>query len=112
MITKKELRRIAKLARLSITKDEEERFTKELSSILNYVEKLKEVDVSGVEPTSHPFEVENVMRSDENQKPSFHLWKRGGRRERSSLRPSKRLLELAPETKDGYLKVKSIFEIN
>ena len=93
MITKKELRRIAKLARLRITKDEEERFTKELSSILNYVEKLKEVDVSGVEPTSHPFGVENVMRSDENQK----------------LAASKRLLELAPETKDGYLKVKSIF---
>jgi len=93
MITKKELRRIAKLARLSITKDEEERFIKELSSILNYVEKLKEVDVSGVEPTSHPFGVENVMRSDENQK----------------LAASKRLLELAPETKDGYLKVKSIF---
>jgi len=93
MITKKELRRIAKLARLSITKNEEERFTKELSSILNYVEKLKEADVSGVEPTSHPFGVENVMRSDKNQK----------------LAASKRLLELAPETKDGYLKVRSIF---
>ena len=97
MITKKELRRIAKLARLSLTKDEEERFTKELSSILNYVEKLKEADVSGVEPISHPIVLENVMRrSDENQK----------------LAKSKRLLELAPETKDGYLKVKSIFEIN
>ncbi|MCX6759495.1 MAG: Asp-tRNA(Asn)/Glu-tRNA(Gln) amidotransferase subunit GatC [Candidatus Nealsonbacteria bacterium] len=96
MITKKELRRIAKLARLSITKDEEERFTKELSSILNYVEKLKEADVSGVEPTSHPFGVENVMRSDKNKK----------------FAKSKKLLELAPETKDGYLKVKSIFEIN
>ena len=93
MITKKELRRIAKLARLGITKDEEERFTKELSSILDYIKKLKEADVSGIEPTSHPFGVENVMRSDENKK----------------LAKSKRLLELAPETKDGYLKVRSIF---
>ena len=95
MITKKELRRIAKLARLSITKNEEERFTKELSSILNYVEKLKEADVSGVEPTSHPFEVENVMRED---------------KESSKFKAqSSKLLELAPETKDGYLKVRSIF---
>lgn len=98
-ITKKELRRIAKLARLSLTKNEEERFTKELSSILNYVEKLKEADVAGVKPTSHPIVLENVMREDLPTK----VFKE------NLAGQAKKLLELAPETKDGYLKVRSIF---
>ena len=65
MITLKEVQYIAKLARLGITKKEEEKFRKELSSILGYVEKLKEVDVFRTEPTSHPSGVENVTRKDE-----------------------------------------------
>jgi len=84
MISKKEVQHVAKLARLGITKNEEEKFGRELSSILRYIEKLKKVDVSGVEPTSHPFKVENVMRSDEVGQP-----------------PQKLLA--------GFLKVKSIF---
>ena len=95
MISKQEVKHIAKLARLGITKKEEEKFRKELSSILDYIEKLKEVDVSGVKPTSHSIEVENVMREDEREK---------------SKTQRTELLELAPETKDGYLKVKSIFK--
>jgi len=102
MITKKELRHIVKLARLSLTKNEEERFQKELSSILNYVEKLKEIDVARVEPTSHPFGVENVMREDLP----------GEVFKENLAGQAKKLLELAPETRDGYLKVRSIFEIN
>jgi len=94
MITKEEVQHIAKLARLGLTEKELGRFQKELSAILNYIEKLKEVDISGVEPTSHSIEMENVMREDE---------------EKGKLKTkNKKLLELVPETKDGYLKVKSI----
>lgn len=93
MISKEEVKYIAKLARLGITKKEEEKFTRELSSILDYIEKLKEVDISGIEPTTHSILVENVMRKDESRKSKVE---------------SGKLLELAPETKNGYLKVKSI----
>lgn len=64
MISRKEVQHIAGLARLGITPKEEEKFRKELSLILGYVDKLKKVDVSGVEPTSHPLQIENVMRKD------------------------------------------------
>ncbi len=68
MISKEEVKHIAKLARLGLGEKEIEKFQKELSSILDYVEKLKEVDVSKVEPTSHLLRVENVMRKDEVSK--------------------------------------------
>jgi aspartyl-tRNA(Asn)/glutamyl-tRNA(Gln) amidotransferase subunit C len=68
MISKEEVEHIAKLARLGLTEKEIGKFQKELSLILDYVEKLKEVDVSKVEPTSHLLRVENVMRKDEVSK--------------------------------------------
>lgn len=93
MITEKEVKHIAKLARLGLSEKEIEKFQGELSKILNYIEKLKEVDISNVESTSHPILVKNVMRSDESQK---------------SKVKGQKLLDLAPETKDGYLKTKPI----
>lgn len=96
MISKKEIKHIAKLARLGLSEKEMGKMEKELSSILEYFEKLKEVDVSKVEPTFHSVPIENVMREDKvNEK---------------SKTQSTKLLYLAPETKDGYLKVKSIFK--
>ena len=56
---------VAHLARLSLTPEEQEKLGAQLSSILGYVEKLKEVDVSGVEPTAHAFPLINVTRPDE-----------------------------------------------
>ncbi len=95
MLTEKEVQHIAKLARLGLSKQEIGKFQKELSKILDYIEKLKEVDISNIEPASHAVKVENVMRED---------------REISKLKAqSSKLMKLAPETKDGYLKVKSIF---
>lgn len=96
MIEKKEVRYVAKLARLNMSQKEEEKFTKELSSILQYVEKLKEVDTSRVEPTSHPFDVRDVMRED-------------------IVCPQKteivqRLLEAAPAREKTYIKVKAVFK--
>ncbi len=93
MITKEDVKHIAKLARLGLTEKETEKFQKELSSILDYFEKLKEIDVSRVEPMSHSVLVENVMRGDESRETGVK---------------SQKLLEAAPESKDGYLKVKPI----
>ncbi len=96
MISEQDVKHIAKLARLGLTQNEIRKFQKELSSILNYIEKLKEVDISKAEPTSHPIEVKNVMRDDEV------------RSTKSEVR--KKIMDLAPETKEGYLKVKSILK--
>jgi len=110
MITRKEVERVAKLARIGITKKEEEKFARELSLILDYVEKLKEVDILKTLPASHSItrvlakggdealasstEIENVTREDiENEKLKIK---------------NEKLLKLAPEIKNGYLKVKSI----
>jgi len=56
---------VAHLARLSLTPDEEQRIGAQLGQVLDYIEKLKEVDVRGVEPTAHAFPLINVTRPDE-----------------------------------------------
>jgi aspartyl-tRNA(Asn)/glutamyl-tRNA(Gln) amidotransferase subunit C len=56
---------VAQLARLALTAEEEEKIGAQLGSVLGYIEKLKEVDVTGVEPTAHAFPLVNVMRPDE-----------------------------------------------
>lgn len=55
---------IAKLANLEIKEEEKEKFQKQLSSILQYVNKLKEVNAKDVEPTSQVTGLENVTRED------------------------------------------------
>lgn len=96
MISKEEVQHIAKLARLGLTEKEIEKFQKELSSILDYFQKLKEVDISEVKFEAKPTKIEEAARQDiEIPKPKIEI--------------SKKLLELTPEIKSGYLKVKSIF---
>ena len=56
---------VAHLARLSLSPDEEQKIGAQLGGILGYIEKLKEVDVTGVEPTAHAFPLVNVTRRDE-----------------------------------------------
>ena len=56
---------VAHLARLKLSPEEEQKLGVQLGDILGYIEKLKEVDVSGVEPTAHPFPLVNVTRPDE-----------------------------------------------
>jgi aspartyl-tRNA(Asn)/glutamyl-tRNA(Gln) amidotransferase subunit C len=56
---------VAHLARLALTPDEEKRLAAQLGNILGYIEKLKELDVSGVEPTAHAVPLVNVTRPDE-----------------------------------------------
>ena len=56
---------VAHLARLNLSAAEQEKLSLQLGNILGYIEKLKEVDVSNVEPTAHAFPLVNVIRADE-----------------------------------------------
>lgn len=64
MIDRDQVRKVAHLARLELTSDEEEKFTTQLSNILDYFEQLSELDVSDVPPTTRAIEVSNVLRPD------------------------------------------------
>ena len=65
MIDRNQVLHVARLARLRLSEDEIPRMSSELSSVLDHIEKISELDLEGVEPTSHVVEVENVMRADE-----------------------------------------------
>jgi aspartyl-tRNA(Asn)/glutamyl-tRNA(Gln) amidotransferase subunit C len=89
-----DIKYVAHLARLALTPEEEQKIGDHLGSILGYIEKLKEVDVSGVEPTAHAFPLVNVARPDE-------------------LRPSltnEEALHNAPATANGLFIVPKIVE--
>jgi len=58
---------VSNLARLSLSPEEEQKLGAQLGNILGFVDKLKEVDVSNVEPTAHAFPLVNVFRSDESR---------------------------------------------
>ncbi len=60
-----DVRYTAQLARLNLSEEEIATFQKQLGSVIDYVEKLKEVDVSEVEPTAHASAIYNVFRADE-----------------------------------------------
>ena len=91
-ITREEVEHVAKLARLEITDAEKEAFSQQLSAILTYVEQLRAVDTTGVEPTATVVEQTNVFREDRVQ-PSL---------------PVEKALSNAPESHDGYFVVPKI----
>jgi len=64
-ITKKDIAYVAHLSRLKISPEEIKRFTKQLSDIIKYMDKLKKVDTKKTSPTSHPMPLKNVFRKDE-----------------------------------------------
>jgi aspartyl-tRNA(Asn)/glutamyl-tRNA(Gln) amidotransferase subunit C len=64
-ISRADVLHVAKLARLEIPEDEIEKVQSELSAILEAVGKVSELDLSDVEPTSHPLDVVNVWGDDE-----------------------------------------------
>jgi len=93
-ITKDEIDHIACLARIRLTDEEEQKMTEELGAILNYFEKLKEVETVGIEPTAHVTGSENIFREDDNpHKPGEY---------------SEKLLEQAPNKKEKHVRVKGI----
>jgi aspartyl-tRNA(Asn)/glutamyl-tRNA(Gln) amidotransferase subunit C len=91
MIDREQVLHVARLARLRLTEDEVERMSSELSTILDHIEKISELDLDDVEPTSHVVEVENVLRADEPRE----SW------------PRERILEPSPDTADGGFRVPS-----
>ena len=93
-ITRQEVEHVANLARLRFKEVEMERFTHQLNVILAYIDKLNELDTSGVEPTYHVLDLVNVFREDEIQ-PSL---------------PKEIALANAPERADGFFKVPRIVE--
>ena len=64
-VTKNDVKKIADLARLEFNENELENYTNEMNKILDYVDKLNELDTSEIEPLSHPIENVNVFREDE-----------------------------------------------
>jgi aspartyl-tRNA(Asn)/glutamyl-tRNA(Gln) amidotransferase subunit C len=91
-IDRETVRHIAKLARLALTDEEEERFMAQLGEILGYVDQLKELDTTGLEPTSHSVPLQNVLRPDEH---------------RPDPSPGD-LLAAAPEVEQGMFRVPKI----
>jgi aspartyl-tRNA(Asn)/glutamyl-tRNA(Gln) amidotransferase subunit C len=65
MIDRDQVLHVAKLARLRLSDEEVERMASELSGILEHVERISELDLDDVEPTSHVIALENVFRPDE-----------------------------------------------
>jgi aspartyl-tRNA(Asn)/glutamyl-tRNA(Gln) amidotransferase subunit C len=65
MIDREQVLHVARLARLQLDDDEVERMAGELSQILGHVERISELDLEGVEPTSHVVEVTDALRPDE-----------------------------------------------
>ena len=64
MIDSQLVRKVANLARLELTADEETQFTTQLGSILDYIEQLNQLDVTNVAPTTRAIDVSNVTRED------------------------------------------------
>ncbi len=65
MIDREQVLHVARLSRLRLSEEEVDTLTGELSSVLDHVDKLAEVDIEGVEPTSHVVPLENVLRADD-----------------------------------------------
>ena len=91
MIDRDQVLHVARLARLRLDDAEVERMAGELSTILDHIEKIGELDLDDVEPTSHVIQVENVLRPDE-PRPSL---------------PRERALEQAPDPAEGGFRVPS-----
>jgi aspartyl-tRNA(Asn)/glutamyl-tRNA(Gln) amidotransferase subunit C len=91
VIDREQVLHVARLARLKLSEEEVERMSGELSTILDHIEKIGELDLDEVEPTSHVVQVENVLRPDE-PRPSW---------------PRERMLGAAPDASDDGFRVPS-----
>jgi len=91
-VTKKDVEKIAELAKLKFTDDELDNFTHQMNEILSYMDKLNELDTENVKPLSHPVEQINVFREDE-LKPSVS---------------TEEALKNAPDKTDQHFKVPKV----
>lgn len=90
-LSRDDVLKLARLARLDLTEEEVELYSSQLQDILQYVEQLTNVDVEGLEPTTQVTGLKNVMRDDEVID--------------YGVSPGE-LLRLAPKSQDGQIKVK------
>lgn len=95
-INKDKVEHICGLAKLKLAEDEREKFAEELADIVDYIEKLAELDTEGVEPTAYPVSLKNVLREDKVEK---------------SLNP-KKALENVPDKIGSQVKVPAIMSDN
>jgi aspartyl-tRNA(Asn)/glutamyl-tRNA(Gln) amidotransferase subunit C len=65
MIDRAQVLHVARLARLALDEEEVERMTRELSAVLDHIEKIGELELAGVAPTAHVVDVVNALRADE-----------------------------------------------
>ncbi|WP_017754509.1 Asp-tRNA(Asn)/Glu-tRNA(Gln) amidotransferase subunit GatC [Calidifontibacillus oryziterrae] len=93
-ITVDQVKHVAHLARLAVTEEEAEIFTKHLDAIIGYAELLNELDTDNVEPTTHVLDIKNVLRDD-----TARQWL-----------SQEEALKNAPEKRDGQFRVPSIIE--
>ena len=91
MIDREQVLHVARLSRLRLTDEEVEKMSRELSTILDHIEKIGELDLEDVEPTSHVVTIENQLRADE-PRPSW---------------PLDEVLASAPDAADGGFRVPS-----
>jgi aspartyl-tRNA(Asn)/glutamyl-tRNA(Gln) amidotransferase subunit C len=89
VIDRDQVLHVARLARLRLSEDEITRMSRELSTVLDHIEKISELDLEGVAPTSHVVELENVLRADEPRE----SWEK------------ERILEGAPDVAQGGFRV-------
>lgn len=97
-LTKKEVEKIAELARLGISEEEKEKLAEDLSLVIGYIQKLSEVNVEKVEPITGGTSLESVMRKDDETKCI------------SDSQMQEQILSASPNRKDDYFKVPSILE--
>lgn len=95
-ITQKDVEHVARLARLALTEDEKQRYTGQLEAILEYIDKLNQLDTTHVPLTTHVLPLANVWREDEADP--------------RHLGTSEDLLKNAPESEGSFFKVKKIIE--
>lgn len=69
-VSKEDVKHIANLSKLNLTEEELEKYTTELSDIVNFANELSNIDVEGIKPTAHILDIKNVFRKDE-MKPSY-----------------------------------------
>lgn len=95
MLTKQQIQHIANLARIKLNKQDLEKYSQELSSILNYIGQLEEVDTKDVLPLAQVAGLKNVYQEDCSQ-------------DEQSLSQAQ-VLDNAPEKESGFFRVKSVF---
>jgi len=97
-ITKKDVEKIAELARLGLEESEKEKFANDLSLVLGYVNKLSEVNVEKVEPMTGGTHLENIVRKDDDSK------------DIADDEMKADILNAAPDKENGYFRVPSILK--